>query len=92
MLPAVASFDKVCRQILVYTVAVWGVSLAFGAVAHLDAIYWGAAMVLGAVFTALAVRLYRAQTEARAMRLFAYSITYVTLLFGAMAVDQLVLH
>ena len=29
-------------------------------------------------------------TAARAMRLFSYSITYVTLLFGAMALDALV--
>jgi protoheme IX farnesyltransferase len=92
MLPAVASFDKVCRQIVAYSLAVWAVSAGFGAVAHMQAIYWTVAMVLGAAFTALAVRLYRAPTEARAMRLFAYSITYVTVLFGAMALDQLVLH
>ncbi len=92
MLPAVATFGKVCRQILCYTVLVWAVSLAFGAVAHLHVIYWVAAMALGAGFSALAVRLYRVQTEARAMRLFSYSITYVTVLFAAMAVDQLVLH
>ena len=31
-------------------------------------------------------------SEARAMRLFHWSITYVTLLFAAMAVDQLIFH
>ena len=40
---------------------------------------------------ALAVQLLRPRRRRRlAMRLFAYSITYITLLFGAMAVDQLV--
>jgi protoheme IX farnesyltransferase len=45
--------------------------------------------VLGAVFTGLAVQLTRRTTPAAAMRLFSYSITYITLLFGAMALDQL---
>ncbi len=92
MLPTVAPFASVCRQIVAYSALTWAVSLAFGAVAGLGAIYWTAAAALGAVLVALALRLYRERTEARAMRVFAYSITYLTLLFGAMAVDQLVLH
>ena len=48
--------------------------------------------VLGVVFCGLALQLWRDPTEARAMRLFHWSITYVTLLFGAMAVDQLIFH
>jgi protoheme IX farnesyltransferase len=92
MLPTVAPFERVCRQIVAYTVMVWAVSLAFGAVAGLGAIYWVAAGVLGAAFTAMAVRLYRGRSEAFAMRVFAFSITYITLLFGAMALDQLTHH
>jgi heme O synthase-like polyprenyltransferase len=38
------------------------------------------------------VRLYLDRTEARAMQLFGWSITYVTLLFAAIAIDQLVRH
>jgi protoheme IX farnesyltransferase len=48
--------------------------------------------VLGGVFVAYAVRLLREGTAAAAMRLFGYSISYVTLLFSAMAVDELVRH
>ena len=48
------------------------------------------AIVLGAGFTALAIRLWRTPSNQLAMRVFSYSITYVTLLFGAMALDQLV--
>jgi protoheme IX farnesyltransferase len=92
MLPAVASFEKVCRQIIGYSILVWAVSLGFGAAADLGIIYWVAAVVLGAVFVAMAVRLYRNRTEAFAMRVFAYSISYITLLFGAMALDQLTGH
>ena len=47
-----------------------------------------AAVVLGAVFTGFAVRLYQDPTPKRAMRLFSWSITYVTLLFGAMALPR----
>jgi protoheme IX farnesyltransferase len=92
MLPAVASLTTTARQILVYTVALYAVSLLFADVARMGAIYWGAAAVLGAAFMLHAIRLYRERTPARAMRLFAYSISYVTLLFSAMAVDQLARH
>jgi len=92
MLPAVASLATTARQILVYTVVLWATSLLFGDVGGMGAIYWVSAMVLGAVFFAYAVRLYQERTPQQAMRLFAYSISYVTLLFSAMAVDQLVHH
>ena len=65
-------------------------SLLFGAVAGMGAIYWVAAVVLGAVFLTFAVQLQRGGSPAPAMRLFGWSITYVTLLFGAMALDTLV--
>ena len=52
-------------------------------------LYLGAALVLGAVFTWYAARLLRDRTPQAAMRVFGWSITYITLLFGAMAVDQL---
>ena len=45
--------------------------------------------MLGAVFTWYAVRLLRDRDTKAAMRVFTWSITYITLLFGAMAVDQL---
>ncbi len=92
MLPAVASFETTARQIVAYTVVLWATTLVFADVAGMGLIYWGAAVVLGAVFLLYALRLYRERTEARAMQLFAYSISYLTLLFAAMAVDQLIHH
>ena len=90
MLPSVASFAKVARQIVIYTLALWAASLVFAPVAGMGLIYLGAAVILGAVFLLFAVQLQREHSAARAMRLFSYSISYVTLLFGAMALDQLV--
>ncbi len=89
MLPVVASFDTTARQIIAYTVGLWAVSLVFHPLADMGPIYLIAAVVLGGVFTWHAVALARSGTYERAMRLFKYSITYITLLFGAMAVDQL---
>lgn len=89
MLPAVASMDHTCRQIERYTVAVLAVSLILGPAARLGVLYLASAAVLGAVFALRAVQLRRDPTPKRAMQLFAWSITYVTLLFSAMALDQL---
>ena len=44
------------------------------------------------LFTWKAVALARSHKPDQAMKLFKYSITYITLLFGAMAADQLLLH
>lgn len=90
MLPSVASFRTTAMRILGYTLLLWVLTLVFSPVAGMGAIYLGSAIVLGAMFTALAVQLLRSGDQARAMRLFTFSITYLTLLFAAMAVDQLV--
>ena len=51
-----------------------------------------AAVGLGAVFLLMAAGLWRRATPKAAMRLFSYSITYLTLLFVVMAVDVFVQH
>jgi protoheme IX farnesyltransferase len=90
MLPAVSGLAVTARKILVYTVVLWAITLAFHPVARMGQLYLTAAVVLGAIFTWYAVQLVRSATAERAMRLFGWSISYVTLLFGAMALDQLV--
>jgi protoheme IX farnesyltransferase len=92
MLPTVASFHTTAVRILIYTLLLWVLTLLFDAVGHLGVIYLGSAVVLGGVFTYLAVEVLRTESPKQAMRLFSYSITYVTLLFGAMVVDVLVRH
>ena len=92
MLPSVASFRTTAVRILAYTLVVWALTLVFVPVAHMGLIYIGAAIVLGAGFTWLSVEVLRTESPKVAMRLFAYSITYITLLFGAMAVDVVVRH
>ncbi|MBX7068651.1 MAG: heme o synthase [Microthrixaceae bacterium] len=90
MLPSVAAYATVARKIVAYTVVVVALTVVFGVVAELGAVYHVSAGVLGAAFLWLAVKVQRTESPAMAMRLFTYSITYITLLFGAMAADVLV--
>ena len=89
-LPVVASLETTARRILFYTVILVALTLVFAPVADMGAIYLASALALGAVFTAFALSLRRDPSEGTAMRLFTYSITYVTLLFGAIVVDVVV--
>ena len=82
MLPSVASLAVTAKRILLYTLLLWSVSLLFVPIGQMGVIYLVAAVVLGAIFTAMAIQLTRETTTAVAMRLFSWSITYVALLFG----------
>ena len=90
MLPVVAGPRATAHRIVGYTAILVVVTVVFSPVAEMGAVYLVAALVLGAVFIALALALRADPDERRAMRLFHYSITYITLLFGAMVVDVLV--
>jgi heme o synthase len=87
MLPSVASPKETATQIVGYTLVLWALTVGFTWAGHLGWLYLGAAIVLGAVFLWFAARLYQEATVRSAMRLFGWSITYLTLLFAAMAVD-----
>jgi heme o synthase len=90
MLPVVASLRTTAVRIVLYTLLLWALTLVFAPVADMGDIYVAAALALGAVFTWLAVGLLRDSSPQAAMRVFTWSITYITLLFGAIALDQLV--
>ncbi|MEE3103012.1 MAG: heme o synthase [Actinomycetota bacterium] len=90
MLPSVATLADTARRIIFYSVVLVGFTLVFASVAGMGSVYVGSALVLGLLFGAMAVAVRRDPSERTAMRLFSYSITYVTLLFAAMVVDVLV--
>ena len=92
MLPVVATFKRTAAEIVAYTIALVAVTLVLAPVAHLGVIYIASAAVLGAGFVVLTVRLWRSVTPKASMAVFRYSITYLTLLFVAMAIDVLVAH
>lgn len=87
MLPSVKDMTKVTRQILYYTVALVALSLAIVPIAHLGLVYIVTAVAADAVFLAYATGLCRQPTPRRAMKLFGFSITYLSVVFIAMAVD-----
>jgi protoheme IX farnesyltransferase len=91
MLPVVAGVRETRRQILLYAIALVAATLAFAPIGRMGAIYLAAAAGLGAAFIWRAVVLWRSGTMQAAMGLFKYSISYLALLFAAMAVDAIVL-
>jgi heme o synthase len=90
MLPVVANMRTVAVRIVAYTVVLWALTLVFSPVAGMGPLYLIAAIALGAIFLWMSIRVLRQPTPSMAMRLFGYSITYITVLFAAMAADELV--
>jgi protoheme IX farnesyltransferase len=87
MLPVVRGERETARQILLYSISLVAFTVAVGY--WLGPLYTVCAIVLGAVFVALAVLLRRELSRARALALFHYSLAYLALLFVAAAVDPL---
>ncbi|MDO8107682.1 heme o synthase [Isoptericola sp. b441] len=92
MLPVVAGDVRVAVEMMGYTVAMVAASLALVPLAGMSWVYALAAGALGAWFGGHVVALWvRARRPGRAklgeMRVFHHSITYLTLLFVAVAVD-----
>jgi protoheme IX farnesyltransferase len=90
MLPVVRGAPATSVQVLLYTVALVAMSLVPAGLGTFGAGYLASALVLGGVFLALAWRLWRMPTPARAAVLFHYSLLYLSLLFLAVAVDAVV--
>jgi heme o synthase len=95
MLPVEQGPVAVGRQIIAYSWVMVAVSLVLVPVASMGWLYAVTALVAGVLFLVEAHRLLRAArsgltvTALRPMRLFHYSITYVTVVFLAVAVDPL---
>ncbi len=89
MLPVVRGDRETARQIVLYSIAMVAFTVLVGY--WLGPLYTAAALVLGAVFVALAVLLRRDLSRARAKVLFHYSLLYLALLFVAAALDPVLL-
>ena len=90
MLPVVRGEAETARQIVLYTMALVAVSLLLFPAAGMGLIYLATAVVLGALFVWRSLRLRADAHDGReAIGLFRYSISYLTLLFAAVAADAL---
>jgi heme o synthase len=92
MLPVVADDVRVARQILAYTLAMIACTLLLIPVAGMGWVYTAAAVAAGAWFLASCVKLYRRalnpeRGKLAAMKVFHGSITYLSVVFLAVAVD-----
>jgi heme o synthase len=87
MMPVVRGERETRRQILLYSVLLYGVTQLPFCAGGFGGIYLGCSIVLGAVFIAGAVVLMRRADRRSALRLYLYSLAYLAALFAAMVVD-----
>jgi heme o synthase len=95
MLPVVRGIAETSRQIGLYTILLVALTAVFAVVARMGLIYAVAAAVLGALFLYRAYVLWRQgaapePSTQQAIRLYRYSITYLTVLFAAVALDTVI--
>ena len=90
MLPVVETEQKVIRAMVGYCAATVAASLVLIPVAGLGWLYTGVAGLLGLAFLAGTIALGRKPTPSGSMRLFSFSITYLSLVFVALTADVLV--
>ncbi|MDG2210895.1 MAG: heme o synthase [Acidimicrobiales bacterium] len=90
MLPSVESLSAVADRIILYTIVQIALTIVFAFVANMGVFYLVSAIVLGALFGALTLLVKRDLSERSAMRLFSFSIVYITLLFGAITLDVVI--
>ncbi|WP_419183569.1 heme o synthase [Serinibacter arcticus] len=96
MLPVVAGERRVAGEMLAYAVAMVACTFALVPVAGMGWVYIGASAVAGVWFVGSCIRLYRIAVDPErrgvasrgpAMKVFHGSITYLTIVFAAVAVD-----
>src|SRR4051795_2329583 len=88
MLPVVRGERETARQILLYTLLLAGLSVLPFVAGSFGAVYLVSAVVLGAGFLWLAVKLVRDTSSVNARHVFLYSLVYLALLFAAIGLDR----
>ena len=88
MLPVTHGVHYTQVMIVLYTVALSGVTLMPYALKMSGALYLAAAVILGGMFIRYAVQLYRAYSDRLARAMFRFSIVYLAALFSALLLDH----
>ena len=88
MLPVTHGKDYTRLQVLLYTLILFGVSLLPYVIRMSGWLYLAAAVVLGLIYIAYAVRIYIAYSDRLARSCFRYSIVYLSALFAALLADH----
>jgi len=88
MLPVVAGPAETKRQMLLYTLVLWPVSLAPWLFGIGSLLYGVGALLLSASFTGSAILVWGDTTDRSARRMFAVSLLYLLLIFSLLLVDH----
>jgi protoheme IX farnesyltransferase len=88
MLPVTHGKPYTRLQVLLYTLILFAASLLPYVIRMSGLAYLAAALVLGGIFVAYALRIYFAYSDAVAQKTFRYSIAYLAALFAALLVDH----
>jgi protoheme IX farnesyltransferase len=88
MLPVTHGMRYTQRQVLLYALGLFAVSVLPFFTRMSGLFYLASALVLGAIFVAYAARLYRSYSDRLAHATFRYSIVYLALLFAALLADH----
>jgi heme o synthase len=87
MMPVVRGERETRRQILLYTLLLYAVTQLPFCAGGFGAVYLVSSMILGALFIAGSVVLYRRADRRSALRLYLFSLLYLALLFASMVLD-----
>jgi protoheme IX farnesyltransferase len=90
MLPVVRGEDETRRQIFLYSLVLFSVTLLLIPIASMGPVYTATAVVLGGVFVFRCLQLWRSPTDDRSWHVFKFSMLYLAGLFVAVALDALV--
>jgi heme o synthase len=89
MLPVVRGIPETNRKIFLYSVVLVALTVALVPIGGMGVVYAVGSVGAGAWFLFEAWVLWRSGSAQRAIRLYKVSITYLTVLFGAIAFDAL---
>src|ERR1700730_4491233 len=88
MLPVVAGPRETRRQMLLYTLMLWPVSLAPWLLGLAGPIYAVSVAALSLAFTGAAVRVWHDETDRSARQMFAFSLLYLFLIFSLLLIGH----
>jgi protoheme IX farnesyltransferase len=89
MLPVVAGPRETRRQMLLYTLMLWPVSLAPWLLGLAGPIYAVSVAALSLAFTGAAVRVWHDESDRSARQMFAFSLLYLFLIFSFLLVGHI---
>jgi protoheme IX farnesyltransferase len=88
MLPVVAGPRETKKQMLLYTVVLWPVTLAPWLLGLAGPFYAGGVAALSLAFSGAAIRVWRDQGDRSARQMFAFSLLYLFLIFTLLLADH----